>query len=95
MANLKLTAYQGIDPEGGTGVYMVTIHDPDTPDNIDCIAMRVDENSTEAINDPEGVKIVLSVGIWRAGKARPIAHQFLAMETTKQLWQIDVQGGAK
>lgn len=95
MAQLKLTAYQGIDPEDGDGTYMVTIHNPETPDIIDCYAMGVDANSQECMADIEGVKMALATGIWRPGKAQPIALQFLAMPETKVLWEVDVEGGRK
>jgi len=95
MTTLKLTAYAGKDPEDGTGTYMVTLTDPAYPEQVDCFAMAADENSDVAIRDVEGVQIALSVGIWRFGKAQPIAHQFLAQPGLETLWQIDVEGARK
>lgn len=92
MTALKLTAYKGVDPEDGTDTLMVTVHNPETPEQIDCIAFGADENGLEAINDPEGVKVAISIGIWQLGKAQPIAHEFLAMPTTVQLWQETLEG---
>lgn len=92
---LKLTAYKGTDPEDGSGTYMITLTDPGTPDALDCFAMTVDEHSDHAIQDIEGVKMAFALGIWRLGRAQPIAHEFLTMPTTEQLWQTDVEGGRR
>lgn len=93
MTTLKLTAYKGVNPEDGSDTLMVTVTSPEHPDMVDCIAFAADEIGLEAISDPEGVKVALSIGIWRMGKARPIALDFLAMPTTVQLWQETVEGG--
>lgn len=96
MATLKLTAYKGIDPEDGTGVYMITLGDPATPDEIDAFAFGVDDDGGDkAILDIPGCQMAFALGIWQLGKATPIAHQLLAQDTTEQLWQVDVEGSRR
>lgn len=95
---LKLTMYKGVDPEDGTATYVATLHHPETPEQIDCAAWGDNPGDTaglELANDPEAVKMSLDLGVYRLGKAAPIAHQFLAMPTTEQLWQVDVEGDHK
>lgn len=98
---LKLTMYKGVDPEDGTATYVATLHHPDTPEQIDCAAwgddldIPGDTTGLDLANDSEQVQIALAMGVYQLGKAQPIAHQFLAMPTTEQLWQIDVEGGRR
>lgn len=90
--DIKITAYKGFDPDDNTPTFLVTLGTTEFPDKIDCFAGEYDDNAEQALNDSDAVLMALQLGIWRAGKAQPVAFKFLEDPRTEQLWQVTSPG---
>lgn len=85
--DIKITAYKGLDPEDNTPTFLVTLSSDEFPDKIDCFAGDYNDDAEKALGNPDACVLALQLGIWRTGRAQPIALKFLEDPRTEQLWQ--------